>query len=171
MKFPVLNLCSLYLSRTQTTSDLQGCLPLTFCFHSHVSQMIVLSEEKGYTKDQIFYPIPDNSHPGEMAMTPCDSFIVGTSDGSNVTYDVVIKSWPSPLEVCTFTFTLYFPAQQITSVNGSAVMLKNLMMMFTPGWAMCTNRYFCKIFQKMNLISRNLLRYVSASPVTFLITA
>ncbi|ELU11977.1 hypothetical protein CAPTEDRAFT_144235 [Capitella teleta] len=63
----------------QTSSDLQGCLPLTFCFHSHVSQMIVLSEEKGYTRNQIFYPIPDNSHPGEMALMPCDSFIVANN--------------------------------------------------------------------------------------------
>ena len=40
--------------------------------------MIVLSEEKGYTKNQIFYPIPDNSHPGDMGlMLYCDSFIVG----------------------------------------------------------------------------------------------
>ena len=69
-----------HLFLLQDLEGLKDCLPLTFCFRCHVSQLIALCDESGYTTGQIFYPTPDVSQPGrqeeEAAM---DNFITGAS--------------------------------------------------------------------------------------------
>lgn len=60
----------------QQRKGMRQCLPLTFCFHTGLSQYLALESTEGRTRSEIFYHCPD-----QMAQDPSaiDMFITGSS--------------------------------------------------------------------------------------------
>ncbi|XP_037552706.1 F-box only protein 3-like [Nematolebias whitei] len=58
----------------QLRRGMRRCLPLTFCFHTGLSQYVALEDAEGRKKGESFYPCPD-----QMAQDPSaiDMFITG----------------------------------------------------------------------------------------------
>ncbi|GFY61978.1 f-box only protein 3 [Trichonephila inaurata madagascariensis] len=53
-----------------------GCIPLTLCLHSGLTQYLAITDADGYEPDTIFYPIQSEPVNGQKYM---DAFISGTS--------------------------------------------------------------------------------------------
>ncbi|KFM69163.1 F-box only protein 3, partial [Stegodyphus mimosarum] len=55
---------------------LKGCIPLTLCLHSGLTQYLAVTDEDGYEPNTIFYPVQSESAHNRRSM---DAFISGTS--------------------------------------------------------------------------------------------
>uniref|UniRef100_A0A1A8HMC2 F-box protein 3 n=1 Tax=Nothobranchius kuhntae TaxID=321403 RepID=A0A1A8HMC2_NOTKU len=60
----------------QLRKGMRRCLPLTFCFHTGLSQYLALEDAEGRRKSESFYPCPDQTAQDPSAI---DMFITGTS--------------------------------------------------------------------------------------------
>ncbi|XP_055022338.1 F-box only protein 3 isoform X3 [Boleophthalmus pectinirostris] len=63
----------------QTRPGMKLCLPLTFCFHTGLSQYLSLDHEEGRTRGEVFYPCPNQRASDPSAI---DMFITGSSFSS-----------------------------------------------------------------------------------------
>ncbi|EEC15581.1 Mg2+ and Co2+ transporter, putative, partial [Ixodes scapularis] len=61
----------------QSREGLQGCMPLTFCLHSGLTQFIALKDTDGHLPQSVFYPSQDLTQ-GRRAH-PIDAFITARS--------------------------------------------------------------------------------------------
>lgn len=60
----------------QTRPGMKHCLPLTFCFHTGLSQYLTLRGEEGRERGELFYPCPNQRASDPAAI---DMFITGSS--------------------------------------------------------------------------------------------
>ncbi|XP_013877236.1 F-box only protein 3 isoform X2 [Austrofundulus limnaeus] len=60
----------------QQRRGMRRCLPLTFCFHTGLSQYVALEDAEGRKKGESFYPCPDQTAQDPSAI---DMFITGSS--------------------------------------------------------------------------------------------
>lgn len=63
----------------QTRPGMKNCLPLTFCFHTGLSQYMALQGEEGRERGELFYPCPNQRASDPAAI---DMFITGSSFSS-----------------------------------------------------------------------------------------
>uniref|UniRef100_A0A8C6SJC6 F-box protein 3 n=1 Tax=Neogobius melanostomus TaxID=47308 RepID=A0A8C6SJC6_9GOBI len=63
----------------QTRPGMTHCLPLTFCFHTGLSQYLALRGEEGRARGELFYPCPNQRASDPSAI---DMFITGSSFSS-----------------------------------------------------------------------------------------
>lgn len=55
----------------QQRKGMRQCLPLTFCFHTGLSQYMALESTEGRTCSEIFYQCPVRSPPSDHNNLPC----------------------------------------------------------------------------------------------------
>lgn len=63
-----------YIFSIQERDGLQGCIPLTLCLHSGLTQFLAVSDADGYDPGTIFYPVHSETTSNKRFI---DAFISG----------------------------------------------------------------------------------------------